>query len=174
MSQSQSFDECTESLSGQFSRLKDDFAFLKDVGFEANLECKVPAKIAIAFSMWRIQILRLAEYHPASERFTEAVLEALGNGVINYDEYRRLLATALVVQGSVGMSDDNVVLCATEASYTAHSDDIDKPSESASILRKVFADAEVYAALYCIEMQEGIEEVAERRGVALLRGEPPR
>ena len=116
---------------------------------ETRIADKGLAKIASAFSMRRMRIVRLAEHNRASERFNEAIWAAVDDGLIDNNEHERLLDTDLIVQGTVGSG--NIAFCATEASYTADTDDIDKVADSANILRKVFADVEVYAALYCIE-----------------------
>ena len=158
-------DKRLESIEG-------DLGVLKGIsGLETRLADKGLAKIASAFSMRRMRIVRLAEHNRASERFNEAVWAAVDDGLIDNSEHERLLDTDLIVQGTVGSG--NVAFCATEASYTAETDDIDKVANGANILRKVFADAEVYAALYCIEGTPDIEAEGKQKGVTLLRGQLP-
>ena len=163
-------DKRLESIEGDLGVLKTDMGVLRGVGLETRLADKGLAKIASAFSMRRMRIVRLAEHNRASERFNEAVWAAVDDGLIDNSEHERLLDTDLI-EGTVGSG--NVAFCATEASYTADTDDIDKVSESANILWKVFADAEVYAALYCIEMPTGSEAEGKQKGVTLLRGQLP-
>ena len=134
---------------------------------------KGPARIASEFAMRRMRVVRLAEHNRASERFNEAIWAALDDGLIENREYERLLDTDLIVQGSVGRNGRNAAFCATEATFTAEGDDIEKVARSASILRKVFTDAEVFAALYYMEMTDGIEAMADRQGVTLIKGRLP-
>ncbi len=148
-----------------------DIGVLKGVALETRLADKGLAQIASTFSMRRMRIVRLAEHNRASERFNEAIWAALDDGLIDNSEYKRLLDTDLIVQGTVG--DRNVAYCATEASYTPEADDVDKVSQSANILRKVFADAEVYAALYCVAMTPDTEAESREKGVTLLLGQLP-
>ena len=148
-----------------------DTGILKGIALETRLADKGLAQIARAFSLRRLRIVRLAEHNRASERFNEAVWEALDNGVIDNGEYERLLDTDLIVQGSVSGGD--VAFCASEASFTAEAEDVVKVSTSAVILRKVFPEAETYAALYCMEAAEEVEIVADRQGVALIMGRLP-
>ena len=148
-----------------------DIGVLKGIGLETRLADKGLAQIASAFSMRRMRVVRLAEHNRASERFNEAIWAAADVGLIDNSEYERLLDTDLIVQGTVDGRKN--AFCATEASYTPEADDIDKVSESANILRKVFADAEVYAALYCMVTSAGIEAESRRKGVTLLPGQLP-
>ena len=143
-----------------------DTGFLKGIWLERRLRNKGVAQIVRAFSMRRMRIVRLAEHNRASERFNEAIWAAEDSGLIDKSEYGRLLDTDLIVQGTVG--EGKVAFCAAEASYTAESDEIDKVSRSADILRKVFTDAEVYAALYCVEMTADSEAESKQKGVTLL------
>lgn len=155
----------------RFNTLEADTGVLKGIALETRLADKGLAQIARAFSLRRLRIVRLAEHNRASERFNDAIWEALDNGVIDNGEYERLLDTDLIVQGSVSGGD--VAFCASEASYTADADDIDKVSTSAGILRKVFAEAQIYAALYCMEAAEEVQTLADRQGVTLIMGRLP-
>ena len=151
--------------------IEGDTGVLKGISLETRLADKGLAQIASAFSMRIMRIVRLAEHNRAFERFNEAIWAAMDDGLIDNSEYERLLDTNLIVQGTVGSR--NIAFCATEASYTAETDDIDKVSDSANILRKVFADAEVYAALYCTEGTTDSEAEGKQKGVTLLRGQLP-
>ena len=148
-----------------------DIGVLKGIALETRLADKGLAQIASTFSMRRIRIVRLAEHNRASERFNEAIWAALDDGLIDISEYERLLDTDLIVQGTV--DGGNNAFCATEASYTPETDDLDKVSQSANILRKVFADAEVYAALYCLAGTPVTEAESRKKGVTLLLGQLP-
>ena len=148
-----------------------DIGVLKGIALETRLSDKGLAQIASTFSMRRMRIVRLAEHNRASERFNEAIWAALDDGLINISEYERLLDTDLIVQGTV--DGGNNAFCATEASYTPETDDLDKVSQSANILRKVFADAEVYAALYCLAETPDTEAESRKKGVTLLLGQLP-
>ncbi len=164
-------DKRLAGIEGDTGVLKIDVGVLKGISLETRLADKGLAQIATVFSMRRMRIVRLAEHNRASERFNEAIWAAMDDGLIDNSEYERLLDTDLIVQGTVGSG--NIAFCATEASYTVETDDIDKVSDSANILRKVFADAEVYAALYCIEGTTGSEAECKQKGVTLLRGQLP-
>ena len=164
-------DKRLESIEGDLGVLKTDMGVLRGVGLETRLADKGLAKIASAFSMRRMRIVRLAEHNRASERFNEAIRSAMDIGLIDNSEHERLLDTDLIVQGTVGIG--NIAYCVTEALYTAETDDIDKVANGANILRKVFADAEVYAALYCIEGTPDIEAEGKQKGVTLIRGQLP-
>ena len=151
--------------------IETDIGVLRGIALETRLANKGLARIASAFSMRRMRIVRLAEHNRASERFNEAIWAALDNGLIDNSEYERLLDTDLIAQGTV--AGGNVAYCAAEASYTPEADDIDKASESANILRKVFADAEVYAAIYCMVRTADNEAQSRQKGVTLLLGQLP-
>ena len=170
--------DMAQTHSNDIAELKDmarthsnDIGVLKGIGLETRLADKGLAQIASAFSMRRMRVVRLAEHNRASERFNEAIWAAADVGLIDNSEYKRLLDTDLIVQGTVDGRKN--AFCATEASYTPEADDIDKVSESANILRKVFTDAEVYAALYCMVTSAGIEAESRRKGVTLLPGQLP-
>ena len=165
------FDTLEAETRTRFNSLEADTGVLKGIALEARLADKGLARIASAFSLRRLRIVRLAEHNRASERFNEAIWEALDNGVIDSGEYERILDTDLIVQGSVSGGD--VAFCASEASYTAEAEDVEKVSTSAVILRKVFPEADIYAALYCMEAAEEVENLANRQGVALIMGTLP-
>ena len=118
-----------------------------------------------------MRVVRLAEHNRASERFNEAIWAAADDGLIDNSEYERLLDTDLIAQGTV--AGGKVAYCAAEASYTPEADDIDKVLESANILRKVFTDAEVYAAIYCMVRTADNEAQSRQKGVTLLLGQLP-
>ena len=164
-------DKRLEGIEGDVGVLKEDVGVLKGISLETRLADKGLAQIASVFSMRRMRIVRLAEHNRASERFNEAIWSAVDDGLIDNSEYERLLDTDLIVQGTAGSG--NIAFCATEASYTVETDDIDKVSESANILRKVFTDAEVYAAFYCMERTASSEAEGKQKGVTLLRGRLP-
>ena len=48
-----------------------------------------------------------------------------------------------------------------------------KVSTSAVILHKVFTEADIYAALYCIEAAEEVQTLADRQEVTLIVGTLP-
>ena len=164
-------DRRLESIESDISELKRDTGILKGVGLESRLADKGLAQIASTFSMRRMRIVRLAEHNRASERFNEAIWAALDSGQIDNAEYQRLLDTDLIVRGT--LTGEAVAYCAAEASYTAEPDDIDKASRSATILRKVFSNAAVYAAVYYMEGTEGNKVESRRKGVELLQGQLP-
>ena len=148
-----------------------DIGVLKGIGLETRLADKGLAQIASAFSMRRMRVVRLAEHNHASERFNEVIWAAADDELIDNSEYERLLDTDLIVQGTV--AGGKVAYCAAEASYTPDTDDIDKVVESANVLRKVFADAEVFAAIYCMVRTADNEAHSRHKGVTLLLGRLP-
>ena len=148
-----------------------DIGVLKEIHLKMRLSRKGPARIASAFSMRRMQTVRLTEYNRASERFSEAIWAAADDGLIDNSEYDRLLDTDLIAQGTV--AGGKVAYCAAEASYKPEADDIDKVLQSANILRKVFTDAEVYAAIYCMVRTADNEAQSRQKGVTLLLGQLP-
>ena len=148
-----------------------DIGILEGIGLETRLADKGLAQIASAFSMRRMRVVRLAEHNRASERFNEAIWAAADDGLIDNSEYERLLDTDLIAQGTV--AGGKIAYCAAEASYTPEVADIDKVLESANILRKVFTDAEVYAAIYCMAMTADDEAQSRQKGVTLLLGQLP-
>ncbi|MCY4651742.1 MAG: hypothetical protein OXC95_01105 [Dehalococcoidia bacterium] len=162
------FSSFTTETRTKLNTLEADTGILKGIALETRLADKGLAQIARTFSLRRVRIVRLAEHNRASERFNEAIWAALDNGIIDDGEYERLLDTDLIVQGTV--SGSHVAFCAGEASFAADADDIDKVSKSASILHKVFPEAETYAAMYCMAVAEDIKTLAERQGVILLMG----
>ena len=110
----------------------------------------------------------MAEKDDNSEEFNASMRQALENGVITMDEYDRVLITDMIVR-ALRPGASNPVYTAIEASYSVTRDDIQKVKETASVLGKVFSDAEVHTALYYMNMATFIEEEAVQEGIHLIR-----
>ncbi len=146
----------------------DDIGELKGIGLETKLYNRGVSLIATLLRVHNGQRVRVAEKDDNSEDFNSAVLQALEDGFLTEEEYDRILDTDMIISGSrTGSS--NPVYTAIEASYSISRADISKVKETATVLSKVFHDADIHAALYYMNIASVIEKEAVQQGVHLIK-----
>ena len=151
-------------------RHTNDIGELKGIGLETKLFNRGPSLIATLLKVRRSERVRVAETDANSEEFNNIIYKAQDAGVIADDEYERLLNTDMIIKSArTGTSDP--VYTAIESSYSVTRGDIEKVSRTASILRKVFPQAEIHAALYYMSISSFIETEAVQGEVHLMKAD---
>ena len=145
-----------------------DIGELKGIGLETKLYNRGVSLVATLLRVYNGQRIRVAERDDNSEGFNRTVLQALNDGVLADDEYDRILDTDMIISGNRPGS-SQTVYTAIEASYTISRADIAKVKRTADILGRLFSDAEIHSALYCMNIASAIEEESARQGVHLIR-----
>ena len=159
-----------EQLRQGQQRHTNDIGELKGIGLETKLYNRGPSLIATLLKVRRSERVRVAETDANSEEFNSVIYRAQDAGVIADGEYERLLNTDMIVKSArTGASDP--VYTAIESSYSVTREDIAKVSRTASILRKVFPEAEIHAALYYMNMPSFIETEAVQGEVHLMKAD---
>ena len=159
-----------EQLRQGQQRHTNDIGELKGIGLETKLFNRGPSLIATLLKVRRSERVRVAETDANSEEFNNVIYKAQDAGVIADDEYARLLNTDMIVKSArTGTSDP--VYTAIESSYSVTREDIAKVSRTASILRKVFPEAEIHAALYYMNIPSFIETEAVQGEVHLMKAD---
>lgn len=161
--------ELQELRKGQ-QRHTNDIGELKGIGLETKLFNRGPSLIATLLKVRRSERVRVAETDANSEEFNNVIYKAQDAGVISNDEYARLLNTDMIIK-SARMGTSDPVYTAIESSYSVTRGDIEKVSRTASILRKVFPEAEIHAALYYMNMPSFIETEAVEGEVHLMKAD---
>ncbi len=82
-------------------------------------------------------------------------------------EYYRIIDTDLIVQG-ISSDTNKDAYVALESSFTIDDSDIVRANRTASALRKVFPDADVWAAVYCAEISGENTQRAQDDGVEVI------
>ncbi len=149
-------------------RHTNDIAELKGIGLETKLYNRGVSLVATLLKVHNGQRIRVAEKDDSSAAFNNAILHALEDNVLSEAEYDRILDTDMIVSGNRSGS-SVTAYTAIEASYSVSRADIAKVKRTATILRKLFQDAEIHAALYCMSVEPAIEEEADRQDVHLMR-----
>lgn len=149
-----------ECIEDDVKDVKNDVGYLKGGFMELALEKEGLARIVTEFDIRNIQVLRLAEQNRASADFDRAISDAEESGLLDLDDYNRLLMTDMIIRGRSRVDRSKVVYVAAEASYTVEEDDIAKVSRSALAIRKVFPGDRVYAALYCENLSDDLADKA--------------
>ena len=144
-----------------------DIGELKGIGLETKLYNRGPSLIATLLKVRANQRVRVAESDNNSEEFNSAIYKAWDEGVINEEEYERIMDTDMIIS-SLRPGSSNPVYTAIEASYGVSRDDIAKVKETATILSRVFHEAEIHTALYYINITSVIKEEADQQGVHLI------
>ena len=151
-------------------RHTNDIGELKGIGLETKLFNRGPSLIATLLKVRRSERVRVAETDANSEEFNNVIYKAQDAGVIADDEYERLLNTDMIIK-SARTGTSNPVYTAIESSYSVTREDVAKVSRTASILRKVFPESEIHAALYYMNMPPFIETEAVQGEVHLMKAD---
>ena len=101
------------------------------------------------------------------ELFEDAACDAKDKGILTESEYFGIMDTDMIVRGrSVNTGRDAYV--AVESSFTIADSDIVRVNRTASALRKMFPEADVWAAVYCAEISNDNSQRAEDDGVEVI------
>ena len=146
----------------------DDIGELKGLELEAKFYRRGSSLIATLLGVRRIQRVSVAETDVNSQEFTDEIDNAMEDGVITSAEHRRVFDTDTIMK-SARRGSPNPVYTVVECSYSLNRDDIQKVKTTATILGKVFPDAEIHAALYHMNVASFIEEEAKSQGVHLIK-----
>ena len=154
-------------LKGDVHTLKNDVGELKGIGLESKLYNRGVALTATYLDMFDGERIRVAERDDNSAEFNSAIYSAREEGSITTAEYRRLLATDMVIKGrKVGVA--HPVYAAIEATYSISTRDIDKVCQSANLIRRTLPDSEVHPVLYYMSPNASLEGQATERGGTLM------
>ena len=146
----------------------DDIGELKGIGLETKLYNRGVALIATLLKVQDSRRIRVAEMDDNSAEFNSAIYKAMEDDILTEEEYDRVLDTDMIISSRRPAS-SNPVYTAIEASYGVSRRDIAKVKQTAAILSKVFHEAEIHTALYCMNIASVIEEEAVQQGVHLIR-----
>ena len=106
-------------------RHTNDIGELKGIGLETKLYNRGPSLIATLLKVRRSERVRVAETDDNSEEFNSVIYKAQDDGIINNDEYERLLNTDMIIR-SVRTGTPGPVFTAIESSYGVTREDIEK------------------------------------------------
>ena len=156
------------SVTDTLGSVTDTLGDLNVTTVELTLEKDGLSRIVAEFGLRNVRVVRVAEQNRASADFNNAIYSAENDGVLDGNEYLRLLRTDMIVRGT-SRDGSRVIFVATEASYSVEEDDIEKVSQSAATIKKVFPDDEVCAALYCENISDDLASEANRVDVRVVR-----
>ena len=145
-----------------------DIGELKGLGLEAKFYRRGPSLIATLLDVRRTQRVSVAETDANSQEFASEIDEANDDGIITNAERRRVFDTDTIMK-SARRGHPNPVYTVVESSYSLTRDDIQKVKTTATILGKVFPDAEIHTALYYMNIASFIEDEANQQGVHLMK-----
>ncbi len=164
-----------QELKDGYQELKDgqrghttDIGELKGLGLEAKFYRRGTSLIATLLDVRRTQRVSVAETDANSQEFTSEIDKANDDGIITNAERRRVFDTDTIMK-SARRGHPNPVYTVVESSYSLTRDDIQKVKTTATILGKVFPDAEIHTALYYMNIASFIEEEANQQGVHLMK-----
>ena len=155
-------------LKTDVSVLKTDVSVLKRNTFEARLQSDGFPRMVQDFGLRRTRIVRLAEDNRVSEGFNSAMWKAEDEGIISEAEYNRIIVTDMIVRSRLRNDSEAVAYVVAEASYSIDEDDIGKVGLSAEVVRRVFPDAQVFTALYGVNISEEALVSARNEGVKVF------
>ena len=146
---------------------KNDVGELKGVGLENKLYNRGIGLTATYLDLYDGERIRVAERDDNSAEFNSAIYGAREEGSLTTVEYRRLLATDMVIKGrKTGAA--HPVYAAIEATFSISTRDIDKVCQSATLIRRILPDSEVHPMLYYMTPNASLERQATERGVTLM------
>lgn len=141
--------------------------FLKDHSIRSELPGRAVWRVADKFNIRRAKPALAITSLSRDEDFENTVCDAEETGVLSESEYYRIMDTDMIVQGkSRDTSKDTYV--AVESSFTIDDNDIVRANRTASALRNVFPEADVWAVVYCSEISGENSQRAEDDGVTVI------
>lgn len=142
-----------EALESDVNQLKIDVGYLKGKSLETEMPGRALSRLEYRFNISRPRLVRASTHYPPAHDFADAVRDALKDGILSESQRRRILDTDMIVQGRDSDSGKEAYV-AVESSFTIADSDIVRANRTASALRKVFPDADVWAAVYCAEISD--------------------
>ncbi len=141
--------------------------FLRQQMIYSELLGRARLLIAGRFSVRRAEPVIAVTLLFRDELFEDAVWDAKDKGILAKSECFRIMDTDMIVRG-ISRDTGKDTLIAVESSFTVHDGDIVRVNRTASALRKVFPDADVWAAVYCAAISDENSRRAEDDGVEVI------
>ena len=141
--------------------------FLKDHITRSELLGRAMWRVADRFNIRRTEPVLAVTLLFGDEGFENVICDAEDNGVLTDCEYYRIIDTDLIVQG-ISSDTNKDAYVALESSFTIDDSDIVRANRTASALRKVFPDADVWAAVYCAVISDENAQRAIDDGVEVI------
>ena len=155
--------------SNQIESINITLGWLKGESLENRLARTGYRKISNAIGRGRTRILSPESYTRVSQEFNDTILEATDAGDITELEYDRLLDTDAIIRTAFrDDSQSEYGYIVVEASFTANTDDLERVDRSANALGKIFPDASIHRALYCVDVSDRLREKAKRNGATVV------
>ena len=163
----ETIDKRFDVLESDVNQLKIDVSYLKGKSLETELPGRVRSRVEHRFNIRRSRVVRASTQYLPMHDFEDAVYDASIEGILTASQRQRILDTDLIVQGrSTDTGKDAYV--AVESSFTIHDSDVVKANRTASALKKVFPDADVWAAVYCAAISDENSQRAKDDGVEVI------
>ncbi len=149
------------------NQLKIDGAYLKGKVLETELPGRAASRLEYRFNIRRPRVVRASTQYIPAHDFDDAIYDASDTGILSEIQRRRILDTDLIVRGRSSDTGKDAYV-ALESSFTIDDSDIVRANRTASALRKIFPDAEVWAAVYCAEISDENTQRARDDGVEVI------
>ena len=163
----EAIDRRFDVLEADVNELKIGVSHLKGKSLETEMPGRARSRVEGRFNIGRTRIVRASTQYLPAHDFEDALDEALGEGILTASQRRRILDTDMIVQGRTRDTGKDAYV-ALESSFTVHDGDIVRVNRTASALRKVFPDADVWAAVYCAAISGENSRRAEDDGVEVI------
>ena len=154
-------------LETDVNQLKIDGAYLKGKVLESELPGRAASRLEYRFNIRRPRVVRTSTQYMPAHDFDDAIYEASDTGILSEIQRRRILDTDLIVRGRSNDTGKDAYV-ALESSFTIDDSDIVRANRTASAIRRVFPDADVWAAVYCAEISDENTQRAEDDGVEVI------
>lgn len=163
----EAIDRRFDNLEADVEQLKVDVGYLKGKSLETEMPGRALSRLEYRFNISRPRLVRASTHYPPAHDFTDAVYEASKVGALSENQHRRILDTDMIVQGR-GADTGKDTYVAVKSSFTIGDSDIVRANRTATALRKVFPDAEVWAAVYCAAISDENSQRAIDDGVEVI------
>ena len=141
--------------------------FLKDHSIRSELLGRAMWRVADKFNIRRAEPVIAVTSLSRDEDFENTVCDSEETGVLSECEYYRIMDTDLIVQGRSNDTGRDAYV-SVESSFTIDDSDIVRANRTASALRKVFPDSDVWAAVFCSTISDENSQRAEDDGVTVI------
>ena len=165
--QFEAIDKRFEAIDRRFGVLETDVGLLKGKSLEYELPGRARSRVEHRFKIRRTRAVRASTQQLPAHDFEDAVYNAENTGILSESQRQRILDTDMIVRGRSSDSGKDAYV-ALESSFTIDDSDIVRANRTASALRKVFPDADVWAAVYCAEISGENTQRAQDDGVEVI------